>query len=165
MTPGVIPIRDVTVGALLSHQARALPHHEALVYSHSGKRWTFSELNEEARLIARGLVALGVKPGDRVSVWATNVPEWIILQFALARIGAILVTVNTALRAHEIEYLLRQSETWTLVTIRGFRTVDYLAELRSIGAAGADAASRTERLPHLQRVLFIGDECPDDLTP
>jgi fatty-acyl-CoA synthase len=158
-------IRDVTVGALLSHLARALPEHEALVYSHAAKRWTFSELNEEARLIARGLLALGVKPHDRVSVWATNVPEWIILQFALAKIGAILVTVNTALRAHEIEYLLRQSETSTLVTIRGFRTVDYLAELRSIGAIGILAAGRKERLPHLQRVLFIGDDCPGDLTP
>ena len=64
-------------------------------------------------------------------------PEWIVLQFALAKIGAILVTVNTALRAHEIEYLLRQSETSTLVTIRGFRSVDYLDELRTIGAIGA----------------------------
>jgi fatty-acyl-CoA synthase len=165
MGTAATPLRDVTVGALLSHQARALPQHDALVYNHSGKRWTFSELNEEARLIARGLVALGVKPGDRVAVWATNVPEWVILQFALAKIGAILVTVNTALRAHEIEYLLRQSETSTLVTIRGFRSVDYLAELRSIGVVGVDAATRQERFPHLQRVLFIGDDCPGDLTP
>ena len=159
------PVRDVTVGALVSYLARTLPDHEALVYHHSGQRWTFSELNDDARLIARGLVALGVKPHDRVSVWATNVPEWIILQFALAKIGAILVTVNTALRAHEIEYLLRQSETSTMVTIRGFRNVDYLAELRSIGAIGVDVTSRKERLPHLQRVLFIGEDCPGDLTP
>ena len=76
MAPPMNAIRDVTVGALLSHLARALPEHEALVYSHAAKRWTFSELNEEARLIARGLLALGVKPHDRVSVWATNVPEW-----------------------------------------------------------------------------------------
>jgi fatty-acyl-CoA synthase len=165
MSAAAPPLRDVTVGALLSRQARALPQHEALVYNHAGKRWTFSELNEDARLIARGLVALGVRPGDRVAVWATNVPEWIILQFALAKIGAILVTVNTALRAHEIEYLLRQNETSTLITIRGFRTVDYLVELRSIGAIGVDAATRRERLPHLQRVLFIGDDCPADLTP
>src|SRR5262245_9207105 len=165
MNTGGTPLRDVTVGALLSQLARLLPQQEALVYSHAGKRWMFRELNDEARLIARGLVALGVRPGDRVAVWATNVPEWIILQFALAKIGAILVTVNTALRAHEIEYLLRQSETSTLVTIRGFRTVDYLAELQSIGAIGVHAASRGERLPQLQRVLCIGDDCPADLTP
>src|SRR6187397_907566 len=117
MRTAATPLRDVTVGALLSRQANALPQHEALVYNHAGRRWTFSELNEEARFIARGLLACGVRPGDRVAVWATNVPEWIILQFALAKIGAILVTVNTSLRAREIEYLLRQSESESLFTI------------------------------------------------
>ena len=85
-------------------------------------------------------------------MWATNVPEWIVLQFALAKIGAILVTVNTSLRAREIEYLLRQSGTSTLFTIAGFRGVDYMAELRESGA----------KVP---RVFFIGDNCPDDATP
>jgi fatty-acyl-CoA synthase len=163
MTSRVPPFRDVTVGALLSRLAAALPECEALVYSHAGRRWTFRALDDEARLLARGLIAQGVKPGDRVAVWATNVPEWVILQFALAKIGAILVTVNTALRGHEVEYLLRQSETSTLFTIAGFRSVDYLAELRSIGAIGVDEACRRERLPHLARVGFIGQDCPDDL--
>jgi fatty-acyl-CoA synthase len=157
--------RDVTVGGLLSRLADALPDRDALVYDHPDARWTFRSLNHEARLIARGLAARGVKPGDRVAVWATNVPEWIILQFALAKIGAILVTVNTALRAHEIEYLLRQSETSTLVTIAGFRGVDYLDELRSIGVIGGPSAAREERLPHLSRVIFIGRGCPGDLIP
>ena len=156
--------RDVTVGGLLSRLADELPDRDALVYDHPDARWTFRSLNHEARLIARGLAARGVKPGDRVAVWATNVPEWIILQFALAKIGAILVTVNTALRAHEIEYLLRQSETSTLVTIAGFRGVDYLDELRSIGVIGGPSAAREERLPHLARVIFVGSGCPGDLT-
>ena len=78
--------------------------------------------------------------GDRVAVWATNVPEWIVLQFALAKIGAILVTVNTSLRAREIEYLLRQSETSTLFTIAGFKGVDYMAELRERDAPSASEA-------------------------
>src|SRR5687767_14692004 len=149
------PYRDVTVGDLLTHLADALPGREALVYSHAGFRWTFRGLDAEARLVARGLMAHGVKPGDRVAVWATNVPEWIVLQFALAKIGAILVTVNTALRAPEIEYLLRQSESSTLVMIQGLRGVDYIEELRSIRAG----------LPSLERLFFIGDDCPDDLTP
>ena len=157
--------RDVTVGGLLSRLADAMPDREALVYDHPDARWTFRSLNHEARLIARGLAARGVRPGDRVAVWATNVPQWIILQFALAKIGAILVTVNTALRAHEIEYLLRQSETSTLVTIAGFRGVDYLDELRSIGVVGGPSAAREERLPHLSRVIFIGSGCPGDLIP
>src|SRR5262245_12957783 len=158
------PYRDVTVGRLLTLLADALPGREALVYSHAGERWTFRALDDEARLIARGLVAAGVQPGDRVAVWATNVPEWIVLQFALAKLGAILVTVNTALRAQEIAYLLRQSETSTLVTIRGFRGVDYIDEL---GAAGAisDASRRAGEFPNLQRVIFIGADCPAGLTP
>src|SRR5436190_3886769 len=142
-------IRDVAVGRLLTQLAESLPDNEALVYADRGLRWTFRDLETEARLLARGLIAAGVQRGDRVAVWATNVPEWIVLQFALAKAGAILVTVNTSLRAREIEYLLRQSETTTLFTIAGFRGVDYMAELRESGAT-------------LPRVFFIGDDCPAD---
>ena len=150
----------MTVGQLLTQLAAALPDHPALVYSDRNLRFTFRELQIEARLIACGLLGIGVRTGDRVAVWATNVPEWVILQFALAKIGAILVTVNTSLRAREIEYLLRQSETSTLFTIGGFRDVDYIQELRAAGAIGDD---RSARLPHLQRVIFIGESCPPDL--
>ncbi len=146
-------IRDVTVGRLLTQLADALPDREALVYADRSLRWTFRELECEARLIARGLIASGVERGDRVAVWATNVPEWIVLQFALAKIGAVLVTVNTSLRAREIEYLLRQSETSTLFTIAGFKGVDYVAELRDATPVG------------VKRLFFIGDSCPPDLQP
>ncbi|HSC27537.1 MAG TPA: AMP-binding protein [Vicinamibacterales bacterium] len=156
------PFRDVTVGGLLSSLADALPDHEALVYSHDGLRWSFRELEEEARRIACGLIGRGVGPGDRVAVWATNVPEWIVLQFALAKIGAILVTVNTSLRAREVAYLLRQSESSTLVTIRGFKGVDYLEELRAGGIIGSN---RSAGFPHLARVIFIGEDCPAGLAP
>jgi fatty-acyl-CoA synthase len=148
------------VGQLLTRLAASLPDHPALVYSDRNLRFTFRELENEARLIACGLLGIGVRRGDRVAVWATNVPEWIVLQFALAKIGAILVTINTSLRAREVEYLLRQSETSTLFTIGGFRDVDYIEELRAAGAIGAD---RSARLPHLQRVIFIGDSCPPDV--
>src|SRR5512138_1063303 len=119
------PYRDVTVGDLLTHLAHALPTHEALVHA-GGARFTFGALEREARTIARGLIALGVEPGERVVLWATNVPEWVVLQFALAKIGAILVTANTSLRTRDIDYLLRQSEAATLIAIRGFRDVDYI---------------------------------------
>ena len=158
------PYRDVTVGHLLTRLASTLPDREALVYTDRALRLTFAQLDDEARSMARGLVAHGVKPGDRVAVWATNVPEWIVLQFALAKIGAILVTVNTSLRAQEIEYLLRQSEASTLFTIRGFRAVDYIDELRRIGAV-VGAGQRSTTLPNLQRVFFIGADCPDGLVP
>src|SRR5262249_2619754 len=94
--------RDVTVGELLTRLATSLPDEDALVYA-AGPRYTFSALDREVRTMARGLAAVGVERGERVVVWATNVPEWVVLQFALARIGAILVTANTALRAHEVD--------------------------------------------------------------
>src|SRR5262245_27072253 len=146
------PFRDVTVGALLTHLAETLPDNEALVYA--DRRWTFAQLEAEARLIARGLIACGVEPGRRVALWATNVPEWVVLQFALAKIGAILVTVNTSLRANEVDYLLRQSEAATVITIRGFRDVDYVSALREIGVIG------DSRLPELKRAFFIS-RAPD----
>jgi fatty-acyl-CoA synthase len=143
------PFRDLTLGDLLTRLGCALPDRDAVVYA-QGPRWTFRELEQEARTIARGLVALGVSPGERVVVWATNVPEWVVLQFALAKIGAILVTANTSLRARDIDYLLRQSEAATLVTISGFRDVDYVAELGKIGATSGTIAT-------LKRIIAVGE--------
>src|SRR5262249_50232467 len=125
-------------------------------------RFTFRQLEDEARTIARGFIALGVEPGERVVLWATNVPEWIVLQFALAKIGAVLVTANTSLRSRDIGYLMRQSEAATLVTIRGFRDVDYINELALSG-----------ELPDLHRRIFVptrhdngaSDETPSGYTP
>jgi len=151
------PYKDVTVGDLLTALARAQPSHDALVYA-GGPRYTFAQLDEEVRTIARGLLAFGVEPGERVVVWATNVPEWVVLQFALAKIGAILVTANTSLRAKDIDYLLRQSEAATLVTIGGFRDVDYVAALAEVGATSG-------RIPTLKRLLFIGRQAPDGFAP
>ncbi|HEV3062518.1 MAG TPA: AMP-binding protein [Vicinamibacterales bacterium] len=142
------PYRDVTVGDLLTRLACALPRHDALVYE-QGPRYSFDALEREARTVARGLIASGIARGERVVLWATNVPEWIVLQFALAKIGAVLVTANTSLRAKDIEYVLRQSEASTLVTISGFRDVDYVAELEQIGAA-------TGSIRTLQRIVHIG---------
>ena len=158
--------RDLPVGQLLTRLAEVFPDRPALAYSDPStpaelpqalqqslraRRWTFSELEREARLIARGLMAAGIERGDRVAVWATNVPEWIVLQFALAKAGAILVTVNTSLRAREIEYLLRQSESSALFLIAGFKGVDYLAELREVRPANL-------------KVFFIGDQQSADLS-
>src|SRR5947208_7414891 len=149
--------RDVTVGALLTRLARELPDHEALVYA-NGPRFTFERLEQEARTMAGWLMACGVERGERVVLWATNVPEWIVLQFALAKIGAILVTANTSLRSKDIDYLLRQSEAATLVTIRGFRDLDYIGALTAIGAASG-------AIPTLRRIIYIGDEPPIGYVP
>src|SRR5713226_495199 len=154
------PYRDVTVGDLLARLATALPSGPALTYAH-GPRYTFAALEREARTVARGLMALGVAPGERVVLWATNVPEWVVLQFALAKIGAVLVTANTSLRARDIEYLLRQSEAGTLITIRGFRDVNYLNELACVNELAATSGT----IPTLQRSIFIGEGTPEGFTP
>ncbi len=162
MNAPIPPYRDVTVGTLLTRLAQSIPDNEALVYADRNLRLTFAELEAEARLIARGLMACGVERGERVAVWATNVPEWVVLQFALAKIGAILVTVNTSLRAHEMDYLLRQSEAATVIAVSGFKDVNYVKALRDIGAVGGG------KLPNLWRAIFISranEQCPEGLTP
>src|SRR5262249_25564992 len=148
---------DVTVGDLLTRLARSLADREALVYA-NGPRFTFASLEEEARTIARGLMALGVARGERVVLWATNVPEWVVVQFAVAKAGARPVPANTSLRSRDVDSLLRQSEAATLITIRGFRDVDYVDELTEIGATSG-------RIPGLERVIFIGESAPPGLIP
>lgn len=156
--------RDVTIGNLLSHLAATHPQNEALVFGARGLRLSFAELEAESRTVARGLLAIGVARGDRVAVWATNLPEWIVLMFALGRIGAVLVTVNTALRAGEIDYLLRQSESSVIVTISGHRDIDYIEELRRIGAL--DEPCRLPMLRHIIHLPRTADEAtPEGLLP
>src|SRR5688572_378190 len=158
-----IAYRDVTIGELLTLLARDYPQNDALVYPDRQLRYNFKELEWLARQIAKGLLDCGIRRGDRVALWATNVPEWIVLQFALAKIGAVLVTVNTSLRAPELAYLLKQSESSALITISGFRDVDYvetvyeiIPELRDAEAGAFQAAD----FPFLRRVIYIGDEHP-----
>lgn len=155
--------RDVSVGELLAVLARDYPENEALIYPDRGLRYDFTQLEWLARKTARGLLSLGIKTGDRVALWAPNIPEWVVLQFALAKIGAMLVTVNTGLRANEIAFLLKQSESNTLITVAGFRDVDYvetiyevIPELRHSEAGKL----RSEKLPFLRNVIYIGDEHP-----
>jgi fatty-acyl-CoA synthase len=154
---------DVRLGELLARLAKDYPQQEALVYPDRRLRYDFSQLEWMTRRIARGLLSLGIERGERVALWATNIPEWVVLQFALAKIGAVLVTVNTSLRAAELEYLLKQSEAATLITIGGFRDVDYVATIYDIIPElrrSQENALHTMKLPHLRRVIYIGDEHP-----
>ncbi len=105
----------VTVGKLLEERARQYADREAVVYADRGLRLTYRQFNDYCRLVARGLMRLGIEKGEHVAIWATNVPEWIACQFATGKMGAVLVTVNTNYRAAELEYLLRQSDSTTLV--------------------------------------------------
>ena len=90
---------EFTVGGLLDHISGLYPSNDALVYPELGIRFSYSELNEKCRQVAKGLLKLGIKKGDNVAIWAYNVPEWVLLQFASAKIGAVLVTINTSYRS------------------------------------------------------------------
>ena len=155
--------RDVKVGELLALLARDYPQNEALIYPDRALRYDFSHLEWYARKIARGLLSLGIERGDRVAVWAPNVPEWVVLQFALAKIGAVLVTVNTSLRDAEIEYLLRQSETSTLIIVSGFKEIDYVKTLYDLIPelrGSKEGELHSVRFPYLKNIIYIGDEHP-----
>jgi fatty-acyl-CoA synthase len=155
--------RDVRVGELLTLLAEDYPQNEALIYPDRRLRYDFSQLEWLSRQVAKGLLSLGIDRGDRVALWAPNVPEWVVLQFALAKVGAVLVTVNTSLRAAEIEYLLKQSESSTLITVAGFRDVDYVQTIYDVVPelrGSEEGALQSARLPFLRNVIYIGDEHP-----
>jgi fatty-acyl-CoA synthase len=108
--PTDVPLLTETIGADLDRVVAAHGEREALVDHASGRRWSYRELAEEVDAVALGLLALGVAKGDRVGIWSPNCPEWTLVQYATAKIGAILVTVNPAYRTHELEFVLNQSE-------------------------------------------------------
>ena len=115
---------EKTLGQVLDETAAKYPNNDALVYL-DGPRYTYKEFKEIVDKVAKGLIKLGVKKGDHVAVWAYNVPEWVILQFATAKIGAVLVTVNTYYKSAELEYLLKQSDTKVLFLVDKFKDVNY----------------------------------------
>lgn len=153
----------LTVGGLLDDMARRFPENDALVHPERGLRYSYRAFNEVCRRVAKGLVTLGVKRGDNVAIWAHNVPEWVMLQFATAKIGAVLVTVNTAYKSAELEYILNQSDSTTLFMVRSFKDTDYVQTVSAVApelrvAEPGNLAS--PKLPFLKNVVFIGDETP-----
>jgi fatty-acyl-CoA synthase len=155
------PVRDVTLGQILTETATAYPDNDALIYVDRDFRLTYKQFDELVDRMAKGLLALGVQKGEKVGIWATNVPYWVVLQFATARIGAILLTVNTNYKSHELQYLVSQSETENLFIIDGFRDTDYVntvyelvPELKTMPRGELKSA----KFPHLKRVLFLGHE-------
>jgi fatty-acyl-CoA synthase len=154
---------EFTVGGLLDHIAGRYPDRDALVYPERGLRYTWREFNEVCRQVAKGLLKLGIRKGEHLSIWAYNVPEWVILQFATAKIGAILVTINTSYKSAELEYILSQSDSTTLFLVKSFKDTDYVQTLYDVvpelsGAEPGKLASA--KLPFLKNVFFIGDETP-----
>ena len=151
----------ITIGDLLDQMAETYPNHDAVLYTDRPFRKTYSEFRDLCNVVAKGFMAMGVKKGDHVAIWATNYPEWILTMFATAKIGAVLVTVNTNYKIFEAEYLLRQSDSNTLVLIEGFKDchyVDILNELCPELKSATPGKLSNNCLPHLKNVIYIGDQ-------
>jgi fatty-acyl-CoA synthase len=145
-------ILEETIGANFERVVRTNPDAEALVDlgkdEATDRRWTYGELNAEIDLIARGLMALGIEKGQRVGIWAPNCAEWTIVQYASAKIGAILVNINPAYRTHELAYVLNQSGVRTLIAATAFKTSDYVQMVDEV----------RPQCPDLNEVLFLGTD-------
>jgi fatty-acyl-CoA synthase len=149
-----LPLLGETIGGNLDRTVARVPANEALVDLASGRRWTYAELAVDVDRLARGLLAMGVAKGDRVGIWAPNCPEWVLVQYATAKVGAILVNVNPAYRTHELSYVLKQSGVGVLVTAESFKTSDYVAMVAEVRGD----------CPDLREVVVIGTPSWDALV-
>jgi fatty-acyl-CoA synthase len=140
------PLLGETIGHSLHRIAARYPASEAVVDVPAGRRWTYEQLDADTDSVASGLLTLGIAKGDRVGIWAPNCAEWVLLQYATAKIGAILVNINPAYRSHELAYVLRQSGIRLLVSAESFRASDYHAMIDEVRAD----------LPDLEKVIYLG---------
>ncbi len=151
---------DMTFSRVLDRLAEEFPDQYAFKYTTLDYTRTYTEFRKDVDDFARALVSMGVRPGYKVSVWATNVPEWFIAFWAVTKIGAVLVSVNTAYKIHEIEYLLRQSDTHTLIMINGSKDSDYAESINElcpeIKATKPGSSLHCKRLPFLRNVITVG---------
>ncbi|MBN1167319.1 MAG: AMP-binding protein [Methanospirillaceae archaeon] len=155
-----IPLLGVTIGTHLDEIINRYPDNEAIVSNFQNIRMTYREFGEAVRAVARGLLALGVLKGDRVGIWAMNSAEWILVQFATAKIGAIMVNVNPAYRAFELEYTLKQSEIKILLVQGRFKTSDYVGMFYEACPEARESRPgkiMSDTYPFLKTVVFIGD--------
>src|SRR5581483_9041653 len=144
-----VPLLGETIGENLERAAARYADREALVDVATGRRWTYADLDTAANEVALGLLTMGIAKGDRVGIWAPNCAEWVLTQYATAKIGAVLVNVNPAYRAHELDYVVRQSGMRLMVSAVAHRGSDYRAMLAEIG---------------FKQAVFIGEPGWDELV-
>ncbi|HEY3540330.1 MAG TPA: AMP-binding protein [Trinickia sp.] len=154
------PLSEATIGEFLRTTVERFPDRPAVVFREQGIRWTWREFAEEVDVLAAGFTELGIARGDRVGIWSPNRVEWLMTQFATARIGAILVNVNPAYRLTELEYALNKSGCTAIVAAERFKTSMYLDMLRALAPELADSEPgqlHAARLPELRTVVRMGD--------
>ena len=148
------PLLGETIGANLARISAQFPQNDALIDCADGRRWTYARLHAEVDALASGLIAGGFAKGDRIGIWAPNCAEWVLLQYASARIGAILVSINPAYRSHELSFVLRQAGVRLLVAVTGNRGADYRSMIEAVLAEANE----------LERVVYIGDRSWNELV-
>ncbi|WP_321288908.1 AMP-binding protein [uncultured Sunxiuqinia sp.] len=152
---------DYTLGGIIEKYAYETPDQEFMVYPDRDLRFTYSEFNKRVNKLAKGLMYTGVMPGDKVGIWANNVPDWLTFMFATAKIGAVLVTINTNYKLSELEFLLKNADIHTLCLIDGWRDGDYvnmIFELIPELKTHSRGALKSGKFPVLKNVVFIGQE-------
>jgi fatty-acyl-CoA synthase len=141
-----VPLLGETIGQNLRRTAATHPDAEAVVEVPTGRRWTYARFDADSDALARGLIKAGIAAGDRVGIWSPNCAEWVLLQYATAKTGAILVNINPAYRSHELGYVLRQSGVRLLISAESFKTSDYRAMIGEVSGG----------LPGLEEVIYLG---------
>ena len=152
---------EVTLSQLLREKTKENPSQEFMVYSDRGLRFTYQEFDKRVDDMAAGLYAIGVRKGDNIGIWATNVPDWLTYMFACARLGAVAVTVNTSYKLHELEYLVKQADLTTLCLTDGVKDSNYVQMIKEL-VPELDEYERgclkSKRFPCLKNVVFMGPE-------
>lgn len=152
-----------TIGENLDRIAALYPETEALVDPERNFRVTYQEFNELCRTVAKGFMAMGIKRGDHLAIWATNYPEWVLTQFATAKMGAVMITVNTNYKIFELEFILGQSDAQTLIMNRGFKDSDYVKIINELCpelATDKPGELEVQRLPFLKNLIYLDDDTP-----
>ncbi len=152
---------DYTLGEMLEHWAFKTPDKEFMVYADRDLRFTYREFNERVDALAKGLLYIGVKPGDKVGIWAKNVPDWLTIFFATAKIGGVLVTINTNYKISELGYLLKDADINTLCLVDGYRDSDYISMVFELVPELKDqprGTLKSENFPELKNVVYIGQQ-------
>ena len=154
------PLLGKTVGQVFNSIAAKYPDNDALVSVEQNLRYTWTEFLDATNAVAKGLMMLGVERGMRVAIWAMNYAEWVLVQFATAKIGAVMVNINPAYRTFELEYALKQSEVDTLILQGRFKTSDYVGMFYEACPEAFEAKPgrlRSEKFPYLRNIVFMGE--------
>ncbi len=152
---------ELTIGEYFREQVEIDPDHDFIVYPDRNLRWTYRDFDERTNNLAKGLLAIGMKPGDHLGIWARNIPDWLTLMFATAKVGIVLVTMNPSYKSHELDYVLKQSDMTTLCIIDAWKDVDYIKIIRELipEARNCERGHLTSSVyPYLKNLVYMGPE-------